>query len=132
MSFEPLAIGDLRIDTREDGAPNPTLCLTWQGKSNVRQADKVIAPYLEAALTRAADRGAGLELHFEQLSHFNSSTIASLIQLIQMARARGVRLVVFSDPRRQWQRLSFDALRVFVQPDGLFELREAAAEDATS
>ena len=98
--------------------------LTWHGKSNARQADKLIGPYLDGALARAQELAAPLELHFEHLAHFNSSTIASVIQLIQTARARHARLVVYSDPRRQWQRLSFDALRVFVRPDGLFELRE--------
>jgi hypothetical protein len=122
MNVEDLVIGDLRIAARtDDGA----LRLTWEGKSNLRQADQVVSPYLDRALSAAGERGVPLELHFEQLAHFNSSTIASVIQLIQTARARGVRLVVFSDPRRQWQRLSFDALRVFVQTDGLFELREA-------
>ena len=119
--IEPLVVGDLRIEVLEDAAPR--LVLTWHGKSNARQADKIVGPYLEQALERAQALATPLELHFEHLAHFNSSTIASVIQLIQTARARQARLIVYSDPRRQWQRLSFDALRVFVRPDGLFELR---------
>lgn len=122
--IEPLAVGDLTIDAVEDEASR--VVLTWRGKSNARQADKIVGPYLEGALARSQALGGPLELHFEHLAHFNSSTIASVIQLIQTARARGARLVVYSDPRRQWQRLSFDALRVFVRPDGLFELREGS------
>jgi hypothetical protein len=119
----PLVVGDLTIDAVEDAA---RVVLTFCGKSNARQADKIVFPYMESALARAQALAAPLELHFEHLAHFNSSTIASVIQLIQTARARGARLVVYSDPRRQWQRLSFDALRVFVRPDGLFELREGS------
>lgn len=126
MATTPLVVGDLEIDAVEDEASR-LVVLTWRGKSNARQADKVIGPYLEAALSRAQQLAGVLELHFEQLAHFNSSTIASVIQLIQLARARQARLVIYSDPRRQWQRLSFDALRVFVRPDGLFELREGQA-----
>jgi hypothetical protein len=122
--IEPLEVGDLRIDVVEDETPR--LVLTWRGKSNARQADKIVGPYLALALTRAQAIACPLELHFEHLAHFNSSTIASVIQLIQTARARGARLIVYSDPRRQWQRLSFDALRVFVRPDGLFELRDGS------
>lgn len=121
-ALDPLVSGDLRIDATVTPAP-PSVSLAWSGKSNARQADLLVLPYLESALDAAAALGAPLEMRFESLGHFNSSTIASVIHLIQSARARGVRLVVVSDPRRQWQRLSFDALRVFVQPDGLFELR---------
>lgn len=121
-TMEDLASGDLRIAASVVGEP-PAVRLAWSGKSNARQADQLILPYLERALAHAASLGASLELRFEALGHFNSSTIASLINLIQLAQKQGVRLVVVSDPKRQWQRLSFDALRVFVKPDGLFELR---------
>ncbi len=121
-TMEDLVSGDLRIVASVVGDP-PAVRLAWSGKSNARQADQLILPYLERALSHAASLGASLELRFEALGHFNSSTIASLINLIQSAQQRGVRLVVVSDPKRQWQRLSFDALRVFVKPDGLFVLR---------
>ncbi len=123
-ALEPLDSGDLRIEptlAAELGA----LRLTWLGKSNARQASQLLQPYLASALARAQELGVALELHFERLAHFNSSTIASVIGLIQTARDRGARLVVVSDPRRQWQRLSFDALQVFVTGDGLLELRTA-------
>ena len=126
-TLDPLASGDLRIDATAASSP-AVVRLAWSGKSNARQADQVILPYLERCLAAAADLGAALELRFEALNHFNSSTIAAIIHVIQQARRRGVRLVVVSDPRRQWQRLSFDALRVFVQPDGLFELRAVGDE----
>jgi hypothetical protein len=65
-----------------------------------------------------------IELHFEKLEHFNSSTITSIIQLIQDSRARGVKLVLVYDEALKWQKLSFDALRVFARDD-LLELRSA-------
>lgn len=120
-TMEDLVSGDLRIDATVRADPS-AVRLAWSGKSNARQADQLILPYLEKALDLAASLNASLELRFEALGHFNSSTIASLIHLIQAAQQRGVRLVVVSDPKRQWQRLSFDALRVFVKPDGLFVL----------
>ena len=60
---------------------------------------------------------------FTKLEHFNSSTITSIIQLIQECRAKGVKLVIVFDAAVKWQKLSFDALRVFAKPDGLLELR---------
>lgn len=126
-TLDNLSCGDLRIEATVTERP-PGVRLVWHGKSNARQADQLLLPYLERALEHAAELGVALELRFEHLGHFNSSTIASVIQLIQMAQLRGARLVVVSDPRRQWQRLSFDALRVFVKPDGMFELRTIGDE----
>jgi hypothetical protein len=125
-TMESFTLGDLRIDMMEVDEP-PAVRLLWQGKSNDRQPDKVLGPIFAGALDRVTERKAPLELHFESLEHFNSSTITSLIQLIQEARGRGARLVVVFDPQRKWQKLSFDALRVFVKADGLFELRAASA-----
>lgn len=122
--MEDLQSGDLHIQVVEEAG---TLRLVWLGKSNARAADRMIGPYLEGALARAAATGVGLELRFERLMHFNSSTIASVIKLIEAARAEKVRLVVVSDPRREWQRLAFDALRVFMQADGMFEVRAEAS-----
>jgi hypothetical protein len=75
-------------------------------------------------LAVAGARNLPIELHFEQLEHFNSSTITSLIQLIQDSRARSIKLILVYDQALKWQRLSFDALRVFVKDD-LLELRSA-------
>ena len=92
-TLDPLASGDLRIDATAASSP-AVVRLAWSGKSNARQADQVILPYLERCLAAAADLGAALELRFEALNHFNSSTIAAIIHVIQQARRRGVRLVV--------------------------------------
>jgi hypothetical protein len=126
---ESLVVGDLRIEASLADGP-PILSLSWHGKSNARQADQMLLPYLERMLERAVADKRLLELHFEMLSHFNSSTIASVIQLIQLAQQRAARLVVVFDPRRQWQRLSFDALKVFVSSDGCFELRTSETGSA--
>jgi hypothetical protein len=123
--MEPLIAGDLTIAVRAE--PSETLICDWTGKSNDRHPAKVIAPYLDALLA-AAGQGGGLEVHFEALDHFNSSTITVLIRLIQNARARGVRLVFVYDQSLKWQRLSFDALRVFDKGDQAFELRPVAGQ----
>ena len=118
--IERFTTGELTIEPRE--RPD-AVELCWLGKSNARAADRLVGAYLEQALGRARELGVALELRFEKLLHFNSSTIASVIRLIEAARAHKTRLVLYSDPSREWQRLAFDALRVFVQPDGLFDVR---------
>jgi hypothetical protein len=65
-----------------------------------------------------------IELHFEDIEHINSSTITSIIQLIQDSRARSIKLILVYDQTLRWQKLSFDALRVFARDD-LLEMRPA-------
>lgn len=121
-SEEKLSAGDLTIVPRQARA-GAALELVWSGKSNDRQPGKILGPYFNKAIQHAASQSVPLELHFETLDYLNSSTITAIIQVIQEARGRGVKLVIVFDPNRRWQKLSFDALRVFVRDDGLVELR---------
>lgn len=122
MTMDSLRAGDLTIDVVEVDDP-PTIRLHWLGMSTERNPGQVLGPFFATVLTAAAEPPRPVELHFEQIERFNSSTILSIIQLIQEARHRGLRLVVVYDAGRKWQRLSFDALRIFDKDDGLFQLR---------
>jgi len=102
----------------------PSVQLLWRGKSNNRHPSEALVPYFREVLATAVTRKVPLELHFEKLEHFNSSTITSIIQLIQDSRARSIKLVLVYDEALKWQKLSFDALRVFARDD-LLELRSA-------
>ncbi len=119
---EQLSAGDLTIVPRQSGA-GAALELLWSGKSNDRQPAKILGPYFGRMIEHARSQSVPMELHFETLDYLNSSTITAIIQVIQDARAQGVKLVIVFDPGRRWQKLSFDALRVFVRDDGLVELR---------
>jgi hypothetical protein len=118
-----LIVGDLRIEAIEDDLSAPVRLL-WKGKSNNRHPGEALAPYFREILTAVNARRVPLELHFEKLEHFNSSTITSIIQLIQDSRARSVKLILVYDQALKWQKLSFDALRVFAR-DAMLELRAA-------
>ena len=120
--MEDLKTADLVIEVREEAAP-PTLVLAWRGRSADRYPNQLLGPFFAEALDRAAALEAAVEMRFHALEHFNSSTITAVIELIQDARARGVRLVIAYDGAIKWQRLSFDALRVFNRGDALMELR---------
>ncbi|MDQ3262390.1 MAG: hypothetical protein M3Y59_01835 [Myxococcota bacterium] len=90
--------------------------LDWTGKSNARDPAKVLIPFFDQVLQKAA--GQKVEMHFERLEHFNSSTIATLIHLINSASHSGVPLRIFYDPNLRWQSLSFDALKRALRPFG--------------
>jgi hypothetical protein len=123
--MQNLVVGDLRIEAMpiNDGEP-ASVQLLWKGKSNHRHPAEALAPYFREVLEAASTRKVPIELHFEQLEHFNSSTITAIIQLIQDSRARSIKLVFVYDQALKWQKLSFDALRVFARDD-LLELRPA-------
>jgi hypothetical protein len=119
--MENLTADDLTIEATEAEPPEP-LILVWRGKSDDRYPAKILGPYFSRVLSRAEERKVAVEMHFEKLDHFNSSTIAAVIRFIQDARQRGVKLVLVYNHQLKWQKLSFDALRVFAKDDQL-ELR---------
>lgn len=123
--MDDLIAGELRITAGDLQAGQP-LQLIWLGKSGDRHPRKVLEPYFSTVLESASAQGCSLELHFERLQHLNSSTITALIQLIQDARQKSVKLAFAYDPGIRWQKLSFEALDVFAK-DGTFELRPVAA-----
>jgi hypothetical protein len=115
-----LDVGDLHIEVVRGNDTAP-MQLMLRGCSNDRQPMRVLKPYFTEALATAAGRQVPLELHFEKLEHFNSSTITVLIELMKEARSKGIKLTYVYDRKLKWQTLSFDAMRVFVQ-SGLVEL----------
>jgi hypothetical protein len=103
--------------------------LVWRGKSRDRQPSRIVRPVVGDALARAAERGVALELRFDELEYFNSATVMAIIQVIHDARSRGVRLRLSYDDRLEWQRMSFEPMRVFATDD-LLEIRSTASSPA--
>ena len=121
MLVNALHSGDLKIEIIDDGGASPVQLL-WKGRGNQRQPGSVLTPFFIHILDEAAHRHAPLELHFEKLEHLNSSTLATVIQLLQEAQAKKVRTEIYYDASLQWQRVNFDVLRVFCDGD-LLQLR---------
>ena len=121
VDMEPFTAGDLVIDV--DDATD-AVRLRWRGKSNARNPSQVLAPLFDRVRALAAEKRVPLELRFDALEHFNSSTIAALIQLIHQCRSGGVKLVVLFDGKVKWQKLSFESLRTLARSDGLLEITQ--------
>ncbi len=116
-----LRSGALSIDVSR---PRPGLLrVDWKGKCNAPTG--ALTPFFDDLIREARAAQAEIEMRFEAVEHFDSSTVTALIQLVQRLRDEDVRLTLCYDPRLTWQRLSFDALRVFDRGDGLLSLREA-------
>lgn len=120
--MDNLTFGDLAIEVV--ATPEGVIRCTWKGKSNERNPPEILKPWFDKLLGEVGSRGT-IEMHFEAIEHFNSSTITALIRLIQSCRKAGVKLAMVYDQSLKWQRLSFDALRVFEKNDDMFSLRSA-------
>ncbi len=111
-----------------EAGPTPeggTLRVDWRGKSSAREPSKVLQPFFESMARDVAESHSDLEMHFESIDHFNSSTITAIIHLIQLLRKQNTALTLIFDPTQKWQKLSFEALKVFQKDDGLLRIVEA-------
>jgi hypothetical protein len=97
--------------------------VVWTGRSSEREPSRLLAPFFSSVLKQASTEGLPLTMRFERLDHFNSSTVTTLIAVIRSAQTQGVALTLTYDSQRRWQSLSFEALRVFEQPDGMFRVQ---------
>jgi hypothetical protein len=86
------------------------------GKSASREAGRVLAPLFDETLGASKVEERMIELHFEKLEYFNSSTIAALVQFIRAAQVAGVPMRIVYDGTQKWQALSFDALKRAMKP----------------
>lgn len=124
-TMQRCVFGDLQIDV--DDGPAAAIRLDWRGKSNHRQPDTVLSPFFADVTTQAVAASKAVEMHFEALEFFNSSTITALIQYVKELRDKRVPLTVSFDSRHRWQKIFFDALCIFDKGDGLFTIQSTAA-----
>ena len=121
LTLLPLEVDGLSIRPATEGR---SLRFTWTGRSTARDPGASLVPYFLGALYQVA-AGTTIEMDFQAVEYFNSSTIGSLIYLVEEARRQSVPLVFVYDRRLKWQELSFAPLRVLRDQSGLFQLRTA-------
>lgn len=109
-----LQVDELTIDV-DERTPG-VVVLRWLGRSVSRSPGALLHPWFDDFFMTARQKSLSVVMRFEALEHFNSSTIAVLIQLINSAQSRNIPLAVHYDARRKWQTLSFDALKRALQP----------------
>jgi hypothetical protein len=121
MSSEALVSGELVI---EPGPPTAdgSLVLVWKGRSTDRQPWRAIMPYATVWLEKALHQGVSLEMYFDALEHMNSSTITAIVQILREAKTRRTKVRIHYDASKRWQKLGFEALRVFETSERLLEL----------
>lgn len=111
----PFRSGELKIDVPLPSAAR--LKLDWRGRSAGRNPGADLQPFLVEVLQAARAAGVTVEMHFEALEYFNSSTVSVLVDFVRSACAQHVPLYITYSGDVRWQRLSFDALKVFASLD---------------
>ncbi|MBX5484166.1 MAG: hypothetical protein IRZ16_20255 [Myxococcaceae bacterium] len=97
--------------------PTPTkIRVVWRGQSTGRAPGMILRPWFDRLYAEAQKQHAAVELDFLSFEHFNSSTIAALVHVINAAREKGVPLTVRYDRAVRWQSLSFEALERAIRP----------------
>jgi hypothetical protein len=119
--MEDLDIDGLTIKAAASVGDEASLTFTWRGKSRSRKPTADLGPYLSRGIAAAKERGVPMVMRFDEIEYFNSGTVMAIVQTIHRARAEGVRLKVIYADALEWQKLSFEPLRVFAK-GGTFEL----------
>lgn len=115
-----MQFGDLRVDVNHsDGR----MRLDWRGKSNARQPELELNPFFVGIAQEAIESKSTIEMHFEDLEFFNSSTITVIIQHVKAFRGKGIKLLLSYDRGQKWQKIFFDALVMFEKSDGLLKIQ---------
>lgn len=112
--------GDLSIEV---GGTAEGLELVWRGSSNSRNPGEALRAYFKVAIAEAAVRRAKLDLHFEHLIQFNSSTVSVLLHLVDEAAAQGVSLTYFYDGTQRWQAHNFESISLLKRDVKGFSVR---------
>jgi hypothetical protein len=107
--------GTLTVNLDEN---SPPLRVDFLGRSNDRTPETVLVPFFDELTAKALLKGGAVELHFERLEFFNSSTISTVIQCVMAMRERGVRTDISYDGRQKWQKVFFEALGMLRRGDG--------------
>ena len=111
---QEIAFEELRVIV--DDADPALLEVELSGRSNMRRPGEFLRPWFDGLIARAAAGARRIEIHFEKLEHFNSSTIAVLVQVMNDAAHAHVPLVLFYDGTLRWQVMSFEAIGRAISP----------------
>jgi hypothetical protein len=111
---------DLAIEVQESA---DEVRLVWSGRSTDREPGRFLMPIFDKLLERVRGGPKRIAMDFSRVDYMNSSTFAPIVKLLDAARRSGASVVLEYTPSRNWQALSFSALRTFETPDGRIAVR---------
>ncbi len=96
---------------------------TFKGKSVERNPGKFLNPILSDLLMEGKKKNERIFVVFTELDYMNSSTIMTISKFLEKGKDTSCKITVQYDSNRRWQKMSFNALKIFQTNDGeiLFE-----------
>ena len=97
--------------------------IRWFGKSIDREPGNFLNPILSDLLMEGKKKKKRLILEFRDLAYMNSSTIMTISKFLENGNDGNNKITIRYDLERRWQKLSFNALKIFQTQDDtiLFE-----------
>lgn len=84
--------------------------IKWLGRSDLADPSKSLTPYFSSLVEEMPKKK--LILDFAKLEFMNSSTVPAIINLVKILNEKGVATQIVYDASLQWQRSSFNALKI--------------------
>ena len=103
----------LELDEMESGYK-----LQWLGKSVEREPGKFLNPLLSNLLMEGKKNNKRITVIFNGLSYMNSSTIMTISKFLEKGKDGNSQITICYDGERRWQKMSFNALKIFQTNDG--------------
>ncbi len=100
----------LSIDVKETGK---TLTLTFHGKSIERTPGEFLVPIFKECIEEPSLKTHNIEFDMRDLEYINSSTITIFARLLENAKNEVKKLSILYKSSVRWQRLCFEALKIF-------------------
>lgn len=103
--MENLESGALKIWVTNN---DDRITITWMGKSEDRNPEIVLNPYVDGLLNSLKDKKVILD--FKNLEFMNSSTIPPIIRLMKKLEDEGISTEIIYNSSNYWQVFSFEIL----------------------
>ena len=97
--------------------------LKWLGKSVEREPGKILNPIFSDLLMQGKKENKRIIVDFSFLDYMNSSTIMTISKFLEKGKDSENQITVRYNSSRRWQKMSFNALKIFQTSNGsiLFE-----------
>lgn len=116
---EKLSNNLLKLEITEDAT---SLVMKWLGKSTDREPDLFISPILARLLDKSINTGKKIIMDFQDIEYINSSTITPVSKMLEKAKKGSSPISVLYKIEKNWQELSFSALKIFETKDKRIEI----------
>jgi len=83
--------------------------MTWLGTSDYRDPAKYLNPYFDSIIQELAKKDVIID--FYEFKYMNSSTVTSIIYLVELLNSKGIKTVINYKASSKWQSASFKAIK---------------------